>query len=82
MISIKGELKRKIMEILLSKREREIVSFLEKGFTTKEIAEQLFLSNHTVDTHRRNILRKSEVKNTAQLIYRINNRKQVTQLAF
>ena len=69
------------MEALLSNREREIVSFLEKGFTTKEIAKELFLSNHTINTHRRNILRKSETKNTAQLIYRINSDRQLRQLA-
>lgn len=59
------------MDALLSKRELEIVSHLAKGLTTKEIAEKLFLSNHTVDTHRRNILRKSAVKNTAQLVYQM-----------
>ncbi len=59
------------MDYLLSKREIEIVSHLANGLTTKEIAEKLFLSNHTVDTHRRNILRKSAVKNTAQLVYKM-----------
>ncbi len=59
------------MDFTLSKRELEIVELLEKGLTTKEIAADLFLSHHTVDTHRRNILRKTTVKNTAQLIYQL-----------
>lgn len=70
------------MEVLLSKRELEIVSYLEKGFTSKEIAEELFLSNHTVDTHRRNILRKSEVRNTTELIYRINSNRYLENAIF
>ncbi|MEQ9424957.1 MAG: helix-turn-helix transcriptional regulator [Cyclobacteriaceae bacterium] len=52
----------------LSLREVEIVECLSKGMTSKEIAENLFLSNHTVDTHRRNILKKTTAKNTAQLL--------------
>ena len=59
------------MDFTLSKREQEIVDHLKDGLTTKEIAELLFLSHHTVDTHRRNILKKSQVKNTAQLIYQL-----------
>ncbi len=52
----------------LTKRETEIISLVCKEKSTKEIAAQLFLSELTVNTHRRNILRKTEVKNIAGLI--------------
>jgi len=52
----------------LSKKEIEILQLLTKGLTTKEIAAQLFVSTRTVETHRANMLRKLDVKNTAELI--------------
>ncbi len=59
----------------LSSREKEIVVCVVKGLTNKEIAEQLFLSIHTVITHRRNIARKLEIHSTAGLtIYAIVNK--------
>ena len=42
----------------LTRREKEILQLLAKGFTSHEIASQLFLSTFTVDTHRRNMLQK------------------------
>ncbi len=53
---------------ILSKREKEIVHWIRNGLTSQEIAAKLFLSTYTVDTHRRNILRKLELKNTAMMI--------------
>jgi DNA-binding NarL/FixJ family response regulator len=53
---------------LLSPREQEIVQLVRQGLTSQEIAAQLFLSNYTVETHRRNILRKLNMKNTAMLV--------------
>ena len=59
----------------LSQREREIVVCVVKGMTNKEIAEQLYLSVHTVITHRRNIARKLEIHSAAGLtIYAIVNK--------
>ncbi|MDD3079329.1 MAG: response regulator transcription factor [Paludibacter sp.] len=59
----------------LSQREKEILTCVVKGMTNKEIAEQLFLSTHTVITHRRNIARKLEIHSTAGLtIYAIVNK--------
>ncbi|WP_321331577.1 response regulator transcription factor [uncultured Bacteroides sp.] len=59
----------------LSLREREIVVCVVKGMTNKEIAEQLFLSIHTVITHRRNISRKLQIHSAAGLtIYAIVNK--------
>lgn len=53
---------------LLSPREQEVVQLVRQGLTSQEIAVQLFLSNFTVETHRRNILRKLNMKNTAMLV--------------
>lgn len=52
----------------LSEREIEIIEFISEGFTSKEIAERLFISEHTVKTHRKNIFRKTKVTNADQLI--------------
>lgn len=59
----------------LSVREKEILTCVVKGQTNKEIAQSLFLSTHTVITHRRNIARKLEIHSTAGLtIYAIVNK--------
>ena len=52
----------------LSNKESEILILIGKGLTTKDIASKLFISTRTVETHRANILKKLEVKNTASLI--------------
>ncbi|PWB25868.1 response regulator transcription factor [Flavobacterium sp. HTF] len=52
----------------LSRREKDIVSLLSKGKSTQEIADELFLSFLTVQTHRRNILQKYKTKNVAELM--------------
>lgn len=53
---------------VLSSREIEILKLIAEEYTNPEIAEKLFLSIRTVDTHRRNLLQKLEVKNTAGLV--------------
>ncbi len=53
---------------LLSKREFEVLKMIAEGKKSAEIAKQLYISINTVDTHRKNILAKCEVKNTAELI--------------
>ena len=59
----------------LSQREKEIVCGVVRGLTNKEIAEQLFLSVHTVITHRRNISKKLDIHSPAGLtIYAIVNK--------
>lgn len=52
----------------LTKRETEIIQLVYNGYTDKEIAEKLNISIKTASTHRNNILRKLELKNTALLI--------------
>ncbi|WP_417358018.1 response regulator [Flavobacterium sp.] len=53
---------------LLSKREREIILYVKKGFTSKATAEELNISQFTVDTHRKNILRKLKLNSLKELI--------------
>jgi len=57
-----------ISENVLSNKETEVLGLISKGLTTKEIASKLFVSSRTIETHRANILKKLEVKNTAELI--------------
>ncbi|SOE21707.1 DNA-binding response regulator, NarL/FixJ family, contains REC and HTH domains [Spirosomataceae bacterium TFI 002] len=52
----------------LSTRESEILTLIASGLTTKEIAEKLFVSTRTVETHRVNMMKKLNVKNSAELI--------------
>lgn len=55
-------------ETPLTKRETEILVLIANQLTNHEIAEKLFVSARTVDTHRRNLLQKLGVKNTAGLV--------------
>jgi two-component system, NarL family, response regulator NreC len=57
-----------VSENVLSKKESEVLELISKGLTTKEIAAKLFVSSRTIETHRNSILKKLEVKNTAELI--------------
>lgn len=52
----------------LSPREKEILSLIAEGYTNPQIAQKIFLSPFTIDTHRKNLLAKLNVKNTACLI--------------
>ena len=79
---IKHKLERLNAEVLpddeqqsLSSREKEIVVCVVKGMTNREIADRLFLSTHTVITHRRNIARKLQIHSASGLtIYAIVNK--------
>lgn len=53
---------------LLTEREVEILRLIAEEQTNQEIADQLYISIRTVDTHRRNLLQKLNVKNTAGLV--------------
>ncbi|MEO7263296.1 MAG: response regulator transcription factor [Ferruginibacter sp.] len=52
----------------LTHRETEIICLIADGMTNQQIAERLFISVHTVDTHRKNMLSKLGLKNTAALV--------------
>jgi len=55
-------------EAFLSKREQEVLSLVREGLPSKEIAERLFISIHTVNTHRQRILEKLNVSNSYEAI--------------
>ncbi len=55
-------------EIKLTKREKEILELICEELNTNEIAERLFISNYTVETHRKNLLSKTGAKNVAGLV--------------
>ena len=54
--------------VVLSDRENEIITHIAEGLTNEQIADFLFLSKHTVNTHRKNIMSKLGVKNTAGIV--------------
>ncbi|MFD3001510.1 response regulator [Pontibacter toksunensis] len=59
---------------ILSKRELEVLALIAEGYTNAEIADKLFTSKRTIETHRQNILEKTNAKNTANLVkYAIQN---------
>jgi DNA-binding NarL/FixJ family response regulator len=58
-----------VMEVpVLSRREKEVLELIAEGYTNPQIAEKLFVSPFTVDSHRKNLIAKLNVKNTAMLI--------------
>jgi len=58
----------------ITRREKEVLELIAEGFTNSEIAERLFISAGTVDTHRKSLLAKFHMKNTAQLIRFVTQR--------
>jgi DNA-binding CsgD family transcriptional regulator len=54
--------------VSITERELEIITLIAEGYTNVEIADKLFLSPHTVNTHRKNILQKLGVNNTAAIV--------------
>ena len=54
--------------VILTRRETEVLKLIAEGLTNNIIAQKLFISPTTVDTHRKNLLAKLEAKNTASLI--------------
>lgn len=60
--------------IELSNRETDVLVAIAKGLTNKEISEQLFISVHTVITHRKNIIKKTGIKSVSGLtVYALLN---------
>lgn len=53
----------------LTEREMDIVILLSRGYTNKEMAEKLFLSKYTIETHRKNLMKKLKLKTSGQLVY-------------
>lgn len=75
LMNVTEEPEAEVGQDILSVREKEIITCVVKGMTNKEIADVLFLSAHTVMTHRRNIARKLQIHSPAGLtIYAIVNK--------
>lgn len=55
-------------DLQLTKREIEVIRLIAEGLTSQDIALRLYISPRTVDTHRRNLLQKLNVRNTAELV--------------
>lgn len=55
-------------QLLLTRREIEVLKLIAEGLTNPEIADKLFVSTSTVDSHRKNLISKLQVKNTAALV--------------
>jgi len=55
-------------QMLLTRREVEVLKLIAEGFTNQQIADKLFVSASTVDSHRKNLISKLHVKNTAALV--------------
>lgn len=64
---------KKARQPMLTKREIEVLDLLVKGMCAKEIADNLFISETTVVTHKKNLKRKYNVKNTVELISKVCN---------
>jgi len=56
------------LPVSLSQRELEIIQLIAEGLTNVQIADSLFISTHTVNTHRKNIMNKLGVNNTAAIV--------------
>lgn len=61
-------IKTKIQNDILTEREIEVVKLFVEGYSYKEIAERLFISKRTVETHKKNILDKLNLKSTVDLV--------------
>lgn len=63
-----SEMKKENEEVHLTAREIEIIQLIEKEMSNKQIAEQLFLSERTIETHRKNIFRKTNTSSVIGLV--------------
>ena len=54
----------------LSKREKEVLTYLSEGLSTSEISDLLCLSTNTIQTYRKRLMEKLEAKNVAELVYK------------
>ena len=63
-----SEMKKENVEAHLTAREIEIIQLIEKELSNKQIAERLFLSERTIETHRKNIFRKTDTSSVIGLV--------------
>lgn len=57
-----------VMHVQLTDREKQVIVLIAQEFTTNEIAEKLFISHHTVESHRKNLISKLQVRGTSGLV--------------
>ena len=55
-------------ECQVTKREREIIHLMAEGFSTKEVAQELHISFHAVESHRKNLLLKLKARNMVHMV--------------
>lgn len=67
-LSRQKQQEKNIYQLRFTRREKEILDLIAKGLTTREIANELFISEKTVETHRSNLLAKFDVKNVVSLL--------------
>ncbi|MEA3477817.1 MAG: response regulator transcription factor [Bacteroidota bacterium] len=72
---LRSEKEKKFKQIMpLSERELEVLKYLSQGLSNKQIADKLFISIRTVETHKHNLMKKLDIYSTAELvIYAIQN---------
>lgn len=63
------------LEVKLTKKEKEIANFLLEGLDSQQIADKLFISRNTVFTHRKNLLKKLNAKNTGEMLKILSSNK-------
>jgi two-component system invasion response regulator UvrY len=68
---MKGRLLNRTVMISPTNKEREVFLLVSTGLTTKEIADRMNLSHHTVESHRKNLRKKFQAKNSVELIQKI-----------
>ena len=68
MINDTSVIYKKLLSDGISNRERDVIRLLLLDYSSKLISEKLNISSHTVDTHRRNILKKLNVSSTGELV--------------
>lgn len=67
-LEVQAQLKKQVEAIHITNREKQLIALIEKDLTNKEIAEALNISTLTVETHRKNIFRKTGTNNALSLV--------------
>jgi two-component system, NarL family, nitrate/nitrite response regulator NarL len=67
-LAIQANIKKDISAAHITQREKQLIALIEKEFTSRDIAQQLSISMHTVETHRKNIFRKTGTNNILSLV--------------
>ena len=67
-LAIQASIKKDISNAHITQREKQLIALIEKEFTSRDIAAQLGISMHTVETHRKNIFRKTGTNNILSLV--------------